>query len=109
MNLIRGERGDALRAHVLSHASQTQALLAEIGVVSQPGPATILPVILGEASRALEISARLREAGFLIPCIRYPTVARGSARLRITVSALHSSAQIHALGSALRELLAPQG
>ena len=109
LNLIRGERGDALRAHVLSHASQTQALLAEIGVVSQPGPAAILPVILGEASRALEISARLREAGFLIPCIRYPTVARGSARLRITVSALHSSAQIHALGSALRELLAPQG
>jgi 7-keto-8-aminopelargonate synthetase-like enzyme len=57
----------------------------------------------------MAISARLREAGFLIPCIRYPTVARGSARLRITVSALHSEPQIRALGSALRETLGSQG
>ena len=62
-------------------------------------------MILGEACRALEISARLRDAGFLIPCIRYPTVARGSARLRITVSALHSAAQIEALGLALKKAL----
>jgi 7-keto-8-aminopelargonate synthetase-like enzyme len=109
LNLIRSGKGDALRSQVRKHAALTQALLAEIGVASPPGPAAILPVILGEASRALEVSARLREAGFLIPCIRYPTVARGSARLRITVSALHSSAQIHSLGSALRETLEPQG
>ena len=105
LDLIRSERGDALRSQVLSHARQTQSLLADIGSASPPGPAAILPVILGEASRAQEISARLREAGFLIPCIRYPTVARGSARLRITVSALHSAAQIHALGNALRQAL----
>jgi 8-amino-7-oxononanoate synthase len=105
LDLIRSERGDALRSQVLSHARQTQSLLADIGSASPPGPAAILPVILGEASRAQEVSARLREAGFLIPCIRYPTVARGSARLRITVSALHSAAQIHALGNALRQAL----
>ncbi len=109
LNLIRSERGDALRAKVLSLARQTQSLLAEIGTSSQPGPAAILPVILGEPSHALAISTRLRDAGFLIPCIRYPTVARGSARLRITVSALHSAAQIHALGITLRETLEPQG
>jgi 8-amino-7-oxononanoate synthase len=109
LELIRGKRGDALRHQVHNHAGQTQSLLAEIGIASQPGPAAILPVILGEASRALEISARLRDAGFLIPCIRYPTVARGSARLRITVSALHTAAQIQALGIALRETLEPHG
>lgn len=103
--LIRSERGEALRQQVHSHARQTQGLLAEIGIASPPVPAAILPVILGEASRAMEISARLREAGFLIPCIRYPTVARGSARLRITVSALHSTVQIEALGTALRQTL----
>ena len=105
LNLIRGDRGDALRSQVLSHSRKTHSLLAEIGIASPPGPGAILPVILGEASRAMAISASLREAGFLIPCIRYPTVARGSARLRITVSALHSAAQITALGNALRNML----
>jgi len=105
LDLIRSDRGDALRSQVRSHARQTHSLLAEIGIASPPGPAAILPVILGEASRAMEISASLCEAGFLIPCIRYPTVARGSARLRITVSALHSAAQITALGKALRNTL----
>lgn len=109
LELIRDERGDALRTHVRSHAQETQSLLTEIGIASPPVEAAILPVILGEAARAMEVSKRLRDAGFLIPCIRYPTVARGSARLRITVSALHTAEQIHALGGALRDTLEPQG
>lgn len=109
LELIRDERGDALRQRVLSHTLQTQSLLAETGLASPHCMAAILPVILGEASHAMEISTRLRDTGFLIPCIRYPTVARGSARLRITVSALHTAAQIQTLGNALRETLEPQG
>ena len=105
LGLIRSERGDALRRQVISHARQTQLLLSDIGIASPPAEGAILPVILGEASHAMEVSTCLREAGFLIPCIRYPTVARGSARLRITVSALHSAAQITALGNALRNML----
>jgi 7-keto-8-aminopelargonate synthetase-like enzyme len=49
-------------------------------------------------------SQRLNAAGFLVPCIRYPTVARGSARLRFTVSASHDMAQIDALKQALQTL-----
>lgn len=109
LDLIRSDRGDALRTQVRNRAFQTQSLLSEIGIASPPAESAILPVILGEASRAMEISSRLRETGFLIPCIRYPTVARGSARLRITVSALHSAAQIHALGTTLQKTLKPQG
>ena len=105
LELIRSERGDALRSQVRSHALQTHSLLASIGITSPPVPGAILPVILGEASRAMAVSARLRDAGFLIPCIRYPTVARGSARLRITLSAVHSAAQIDALGKALQDTL----
>ena len=105
LELIRSESGDALRTQVRSHALQTHSLLAAIGIASPPVPGAILPVILGEASRAMEVSARLRDAGFLIPCIRYPTVARGSARLRITLSAKHSAAQIEALGRALQDAL----
>lgn len=105
LGFIRSGSGDVLRQRVHSHARQTQKLLSEMGIPTLAVTAAILPVILGEAARAMEISTRLREAGFLIPCIRYPTVARGSARLRITVSALHSAGQIEALGSALRHAL----
>lgn len=54
----------------------------------------IFPVILGEEKRALEFSARLLEAGYLVPAIRYPTVGRGKARLRVTVSAGHDEPAI---------------
>ncbi|WP_395739094.1 8-amino-7-oxononanoate synthase [Prosthecobacter sp.] len=105
LEVIRSEQGTALRQRLHGHAQQMQQQLSEIGLAPVPVPAAILPVILGEASRAMDLSARLRESGFLIPCIRYPTVARGSARLRITLSACHSTAQIEGLGRALRGLL----
>lgn len=105
LNLIRSEQGEALRAQVLGLAKQAHDLLASMGVASPPGTAAILPLIIGEASRAVAVSSRLRDSGFLIPCIRYPTVARGSARLRITLNARHTASQIQALGQALREAL----
>lgn len=57
----------------------------------------IIPVIVGEAKTALALSGRLREKGFLVPAIRYPTVAEGEARLRISVRATHSDQQIREL------------
>jgi 7-keto-8-aminopelargonate synthetase-like enzyme len=58
-------------------------------------------LLCGEAEAALRLAAALRERGFLIPAIRYPTVARHAARLRVTLSAAHSPAQIEALVAAL--------
>jgi 8-amino-7-oxononanoate synthase len=51
----------------------------------------------------LAVSARLRERGFYVPAIRPPTVPQGSARLRITLSAAHTTEQVDALVSALAE------
>ncbi|MDZ4402745.1 8-amino-7-oxononanoate synthase [Prosthecobacter sp.] len=102
LNFIRSEQGDALRKTVRGNAQSTKNLLSTIGLGPPTAPSTILPVILGDEGLAMRASQQLREAGFLIPCIRYPTVARGSARLRITVNAPHSAAQIDALGTALR-------
>ncbi len=62
----------------------------------------IFPVILGEERAALEGSKALLESGFLIPAIRYPTVAKGKARLRITVSAIHSEKEIRNLIDKIR-------
>ncbi|MES2572665.1 MAG: 8-amino-7-oxononanoate synthase [Verrucomicrobiota bacterium] len=62
----------------------------------------IIPIILGEAAEAVQASRRLGEKGFLVPAIRFPTVARDAARLRVTLSARHTHAQISALCAALK-------
>ena len=69
-----------------------------------PSISAIVPRIMGDETRAMEASARLLESGFLIPAIRYPTVARGSARLRITASAAHQPEQIQNLVQCLTHL-----
>ncbi len=64
-------------------------------------PSAILPVIIGDEDAAMQLSARLLTEGLLIPAIRYPTVARGTARLRVTLSAAHQPKQIERLITAL--------
>ncbi len=61
----------------------------------------IIPVVLGEEGAALAASKRLYEAGFFVPAIRYPTVARGAARLRVTLTAAHRPETLRALAAAL--------
>jgi 8-amino-7-oxononanoate synthase len=62
----------------------------------------IFPWIVGDEQEALEAAEKLLRQGFLVPAIRYPTVGKGKARLRITVTATHETGQISSLGEALR-------
>jgi 8-amino-7-oxononanoate synthase len=57
----------------------------------------IIPIIVGGETRAVELAAKLRAQNIFIPAIRYPTVARGAARLRVTLTAAHSSGDISEL------------
>lgn len=61
----------------------------------------ILPVHVGDEAAAVALADRLRAAGVWVPAIRHPTVARGSARLRLTFSAAHTEADLHSLEQAL--------
>ena len=61
----------------------------------------IQPVLLGDNARALAASVALHERGFLGGAVRPPTVPEGQARLRVTLSALHSESDVDALVSAL--------
>src|SRR5882762_10030822 len=71
----------------------------------KPRPASaIFPWIVRDEQGAIDLSRALQAEGFLVPAVRYPTVAKGSARLRITVTAAHEEAQIMALTDALRRL-----
>lgn len=62
----------------------------------------IVPLILGDAARALNASAMLQDAGFLVTAIRPPTVPEGTARLRFTFTAAHQDADIDRLVAVLR-------
>ncbi len=72
--------------------------------VATPASA-ILPLILGAEDRAVAAAQALLTEGFFVPAIRYPTVARGQARLRVSLSAAHTEADVDALGAALQSAL----
>lgn len=65
----------------------------------------IVPLIIGDSKKALEISEKLFDKGLLVTAIRYPTVAHGTERLRITFMATHTKEQIDQLLEALNELV----
>jgi 8-amino-7-oxononanoate synthase len=85
------------RARVLENARTLRSHLRELGW-QVLGSAHILPVLCGD--RAMSISARLAENGVFAPGIRYPTVARGTERIRITVSAAHTGEHLDRIAAA---------
>lgn len=110
IRLIREKTGGRLRAKLRQNIDQWRALVRHSGFdFSQsavPSLGAIFPFIVGDEIRAVDLSRRLLADGFLVPAIRYPTVARGSARLRITFSALHEPGQIEVLAVNLRRAMA---
>jgi 8-amino-7-oxononanoate synthase len=69
----------------------------QLGLPVVESSSAIQPLMVGDAGRAMAMSAKLREKGFLISAIRPPTVAVGTSRLRITLSASHSVEQVDQL------------
>jgi 8-amino-7-oxononanoate synthase len=76
--IIRSAEGQNLRAKL-------QANIVKFSTTGTP----IIPQILGSNEATLAASKALDQAGFLVPAIRFPTVPRGTARLRISLSAAH--------------------
>jgi glycine C-acetyltransferase/8-amino-7-oxononanoate synthase len=76
-------------------------LWENIRALAPSAPSAIIPILIGDEAEALTAAEELLEAGFLVPAVRYPTVARGQARLRATVSAAHSPEQMAGLHRAL--------
>lgn len=93
LRLIRSEEGKQRRAMLFER-------VALLGV----SPSPILPILLGGNEQALSASRLLEENGFLVPAIRYPTVPRGKARLRISLSADHSIDAVQSLRQAIETL-----
>ncbi|MFZ2854172.1 MAG: 8-amino-7-oxononanoate synthase, partial [Rhodocyclaceae bacterium] len=98
------ERGDARRTHLRQLSTQLRDGLAGTRWQLLPSPTAIQPVIIGDNFEALRVADALYERGLWVPAIRPPTVAKGSARLRVSLSAAHTAAQVGQLVDALKEL-----
>lgn len=97
IDLLQFEEGEVLRRQLWQNIALAHRLLTP----SRHPASAIIPVLVGDEAAALELSRALLQAGFLVPAIRYPTVARGRARLRVTVTAAHDAEQIRALADAI--------
>ena len=97
---LEGWRREALNARI----AQFRSGAAQLGLKLLDSQTPIQPLMLGEAQEALAASEALRARGILVAAIRPPTVPAGSARLRITFSALHSHEHVERLLTALASL-----
>jgi 8-amino-7-oxononanoate synthase len=70
-----------------------------------PSHTAIQPILVGDNAKALDISQQLEQRGILITAIRPPTVPANTARLRITLSAAHTPAQVEFLLETLKQIV----
>jgi 8-amino-7-oxononanoate synthase len=96
------------RQHVLALAERLRRELRALGVRVGDSRCQIVPLIVGEARRAVAVSRRLEERGLLVPAIRPPSVPEASARLRLSVTAGHTVNDVMQLVQALREIISTQ-
>jgi len=101
VELIQGAEGQSLRGQLWQRVDELRHGVASLGWKTPAEPSAILPLIVGEEAKAVATMDHLREAGFFIPAIRYPTVPRNEARLRVTLTANHTAENIEQLVNAL--------
>ena len=99
------EEEPSLRKKLWANIRQLHQGLALLGFALAKPESAILPVILGDEGKAVAAFEKLLERGFFIPAVRYPTVPKGKARLRVTVSAAHTSKDIQTLLKAFKTIL----
>jgi 7-keto-8-aminopelargonate synthetase-like enzyme len=95
VGVMLSAEGEQLRARLRAHVDR----------VAPGHPSPIIPIVLGDEARTMAASAALLERGLLVPAIRPPTVAPGTCRLRVALSAAHTDEQVDLLVCALREIV----
>lgn len=101
LELLRSEHWR--REHLQALIHQFREGAQQIGLTLMDSFTPIQPILIGDSERAMRLSRLLRERGLLVTAIRPPTVSAGSARLRVTLSAAHSAAQVQLLLEGLAE------
>jgi 8-amino-7-oxononanoate synthase len=101
VRFVQSNRGEARRKLLWTRVGELQsAIKNRRSKIS----GAIIPVMVGDEKKAMEFAARLHERGIFVPAIRHPTVARGKARLRVTLTAAHTAGEVNRLAAGLNEL-----
>ncbi|MEI6083955.1 MAG: aminotransferase class I/II-fold pyridoxal phosphate-dependent enzyme [Verrucomicrobiota bacterium] len=93
VDFIMSDAGQQRRDELWRNVSEVKIGLAALGIKNE-SRSPIIPIIIGDEQAALDLSGKLYEQGIFVPAIRYPTVPKGTARLRVTVSAAHREGDI---------------
>jgi len=104
------ERDPTLGQQLLDRARRFYGLLQQQGLSLAPFQSQIIPIHVGPNAKAMELARRLQARNLLAVAIRPPTVPAGTARIRLSVTLAHSTADLElaasTIGSAAREVLA---
>lgn len=101
VQLVQSSEGSERATQLWTRVTEFQSAIANR---QSPILSAIIPVIVGDESAAVAAATKLREQGLFVPAIRYPTVARGAARLRVTLTAAHTSEDVTTLTRALGQI-----
>ena len=104
--IVAGDDGAALRAQLTAHIARFREGCRQLDIPLSASQTSIQPLILGDAARAVAVSRALFERGYWVAAIRPPTVPPGTSRLRITLTAAHSEADVDGLLASLASSLA---
>ena len=102
IQFVQSAEGETRRKHLRARVAELQSQIANR---KSQIPGAIIPIIIGDEAKAVEAAAKLREQNIFVPAIRYPTVARGKARLRVTLTASHSADDVSTLARALAQIV----
>jgi 8-amino-7-oxononanoate synthase len=93
VDFVMSDQGHERRDQLWRNVSELKQGLSALGVQNE-SRSPIIPIIIGDEAATVEMSAKLFEQGIFVPAIRFPTVPKGKARLRVTVTAGHGGEDI---------------
>ena len=102
IRFVQSSEGETRRKLLWQRVGELQSA---IGHRQSAISGAIVPILIGSEAEAVEAAAKLREQSIFVPAIRYPTVARGQARLRVTLTAVHSADDVNQLATALGQIV----
>ncbi|MDH5510365.1 MAG: 8-amino-7-oxononanoate synthase [Nitrospinota bacterium] len=100
LDIIRGREGEELRRKLFKNAEMAVSLLRGRGL-KVDSKTQIVPVVVGGSEEASALSSKFLKGGIYAPAIRPPTVPRGTARLRLSITSGHTEENIKKLGALL--------
>jgi len=109
LELVESAEGEARARRLWERVTQMRTGLLGLGWRLAPATSAILPLMVGPEEVAMRLAESLRTRGFLVPGIRHPTVPRGQARLRVTLSADHAPQDVEDFVAALERAMVEVG